>query len=83
MPQKYEAAIHDMSGVAHCYSKAAINLFCTSDVLYCQGSFSAIGHCLCVCMCVCVCVCVCVPYRLNPSGEQWTSDNSPKKSQRA
>ena len=54
MPQKYEAAIHDMSGVAHCYSKAAINLFCTSDVLYCQGSFSAIGHCLCVCVCVCV-----------------------------
>jgi len=60
MPQKYEAAIHDMSGVAHCYSKAAINLFCTSDVLYCQGSFSAIGHCLRVCMCVCVYVCVCV-----------------------
>ena len=54
MPQKYEAVIHDMSGVAHCYSKAAINLFCTSDVLYCQGSFSAIGHCLCVCVCVCV-----------------------------
>ena len=54
MPQKYEAAIHDMSDVAHCYSKAAINLFCTSDVLYCQGSFSAIGHCLCVCVCVCV-----------------------------
>lgn len=52
MPQKYEAAIHDMSGIAHCYSKAAISLFCTSDVLYCQGSLSAIGHCLRVCVCV-------------------------------
>lgn len=51
MPQKYEAAIHDMSGIAHCYSKAAISRFCTSDVLYCQGSLSAIGHCLRVCVC--------------------------------
>lgn len=64
MPQKYEAAIHNTSGIAHCYSKAAINLFCTSDVLYCQGSLSAIGHCLRVRMCVCA------HTRLNPNGKQ-------------